>query len=213
MSNEIKDLAHVRDPACAPLAFRLTRSQRRLGPGESLEQPLDSRHPLAQLAHIRPQAAEFRPNLLSECPEVTPELAPQGSDLARQSLIDGNDLLSQSCDLLPETPDLFSQTCGLLPTFPDLLPQTSDLLPQSPYAGHYDRSHGNGGDDDGDEFLAQTFHVCSRSRQRDCSTGDSDQMYVIFGNSIGTNAPVIPSYRPCNITSCPRPDLPPRRRP
>ena len=139
----------------------------------------------------------------------TSDLFPQTSDLLPQT----SDLLPQTSNLLPQTSDLLRQTSELLPNVSDLVPEFPHLAPQSPYTGHYDRSHGNGGDNDGDEFLAQTFHVYSRSRQCDCSTGDSEQMYVKFGNSIGTNAPVIPSYRPCNITSGPRLDESPRRRP
>ncbi len=60
--------------------------------------------------------------------------------------------------------------------FPHPLPEFPHLAPERPYAWHYDRSHGNGGDNDGDEFLAQTFHAFFQSRQRDCSTGDSEQM-------------------------------------
>ena len=111
MSNEIKDLAHVSEPVYVTLALCRTRSQRWLGPGKSLEQALHASHPLAQLAHLGPNVAHVRP---------------QAADLAGQSPIDGNDLLSQSCNLLTETSHLLPH---LLPGLPISCPISCRRLP------------------------------------------------------------------------------------
>ena len=168
MSNEIKDLAHESDPVYGALALRRTRSQSRLGPRESLKQALDASHPLTQLADLVPNLAHIRTQ--------TDNLCPQAADFSRQSCIDVGDLVPNFPDLVPEFPHLKSEFPHPLPELRHPLPELRHLAPQRPYAGHYDRSQGNGGDNDGDEFLAQTFHGFFQSRQRDCSTGDSEQM-------------------------------------
>ena len=92
MSNEIKDLAQVRDPVYAPFALRRTRPQRRFGPGESLEKPLYPRHPFAQFAHLVPNLAHVGSQTDNLCPQ-TDNLCSQAADLTRLSSIDVSDLV------------------------------------------------------------------------------------------------------------------------
>ena len=144
MSNAVKD--HAVYTGWLGLACR-GGPESRLGPGEPLEQSFNARHALAQftylaphLAHIGPQATDFRPQLAQPSPQLRPQfrqtslrLGPRGVHFSRKSPIKVYDFASQ------------------LPT----------LTPQRPHAGHHDGSQGNGGDNDGDEFPAQPFHVLS----------------------------------------------------